>query len=58
MYLFEDVFMSEAAQIIVAAAVFMVSLKGIIWVLRCPRDSPNYKLPPVQLPWFKEGSDR
>lgn len=37
--------MSESAQIILAIAVLLGSLRGIIWVVRCPRDSPNYKLP-------------
>lgn len=50
--------MTDTAQIIIAAAIFMVSLKGLIWVLRCPRDSPNYRLPPLQLPWIREGRDR
>jgi hypothetical protein len=49
--------MSETAQIIVATAILMVALKGIIWVIRCPKDSPNYRLPPVQLPWLREGND-
>ena len=40
--------MTEPAQIILAIAVLLGSLKGIIWVVRCPRDSPNYKLPRSQ----------
>jgi len=46
---------SEPAQIIIAVAILMLSLKGIIWALRCPKDSPNYKLPPLRLIWWKEG---
>jgi hypothetical protein len=49
--------MTETAQIIVAIAILMVALKGIIWVIRCPKDSPNYRLPPVRLPWLQEGND-
>lgn len=37
--------MSEPAQIILAIAVLLGSLKGIIWVVRCPKDSPHYQLP-------------
>jgi hypothetical protein len=49
--------MSEPAQIITALAVLMIPLKGLIWVIRCPRDSPNYKLPPLKLLGWREGSD-
>lgn len=47
--------MSEAAQIILALACLMASLKGIIWAFRCPADSPNYRLPPLRLLWWREG---
>jgi hypothetical protein len=46
--------MSEAAQIIASTAIPLVALKGIIWVIRCPKDSPNYRLPPLRLPWVRE----
>lgn len=49
--------MSETAQIIVALAIPMVALTRIIWVIRCPKDSPNYRLPPLRMPWLREGSD-
>jgi len=49
--------MSETAQVIVAIAILMMALKGIIWVVRCPKDSPNYRLPPLRLPWLREGND-
>lgn len=56
-FLFEAWTMSEPAQIITALAILMIPLKGLIWVIRCPRDSPNYKLPPLKLLGWREGSD-
>lgn len=49
--------MSETAQIILAMAALLISLKGIIWVIRCPKDSPNYRLPTLTLPWVRERSE-
>lgn len=49
--------MSELAQIIIAIAILMLPLKGLIWAFRCPKDSPNYKLYPVKLFWWHENKD-
>lgn len=41
--------MTEIIVILTCFAVAEVSrsLPGIIWAIRCPPDSPNYKLPPI-----------
>jgi hypothetical protein len=49
--------MAEPAQIIMAIAILLASLKGIIWALRCPKDSPNYKLPTLNLSFWRETKD-
>ena len=40
--------MPELMAVLICFAVREVvrSLPGIIWSIRCPADSPNYKLPP------------
>jgi len=49
--------MSDEAQIILAIAALLLPLKGVIWALRCPKDSPNYRLQPVRLLWWREDKE-
>jgi hypothetical protein len=58
MFLSEALKMNGTAQIILASAVLLASAKGVIWVFRCPKDSPNYKLPPLQLAFWRETKDQ
>ncbi|MEA3015453.1 MAG: hypothetical protein QOI38_175 [Sphingomonadales bacterium] len=50
--------MSETAQVIwalgSAAAMILAATTGIIWALRCAPDSPNYRLPRLNLPWWRD----
>lgn len=46
--------MDQLAQIIFATACLMASFKGIIWAFRCPKDSPNYKLPNLHMGIWRE----
>lgn len=50
--------MNDTAQIIISVAIFAVAAKGVIWAFRCPKDSPNYKLPPVQIGLWKETNQK
>jgi hypothetical protein len=58
MFLSKALQMSEPAQIILAIAVLFGSLKGIIWVIRCPKDSPHYKLPSARLSVWPPDKER
>ncbi len=52
-----EVQMNDAAQIILALAALMSSAKGIIWAIRCSKDSPNYVNPSFRLT-FRARDDR
>ena len=46
--------MNDAAQIIFALAFLTLASKSLIWAIRCPKDSANYKLPSIQIGSWKE----
>ncbi len=51
--------MNDAAQIICSLALLMLASKSLIWAIRCPRDSSNYKLPNIQIgSWGEKNDDR
>ena len=52
-FLFEPP-MNDIAQIIFALAILAAASKGVIWAFRCPKDSPNYRLPNLQIGIWKE----
>lgn len=47
--------MDGTALIIAALGVPLATLPAIIWAVRCPRDSPNYKRPTIHLSWWRKG---
>lgn len=47
---------NDIAQIIFALAIFMVPLKGVIWSLRCSKDSPNYINPSFRVKFGRDKS--
>jgi len=49
--------MNDAAQIICALALLMIASKSLIWAIRCPKDSANYKLPTIQIGSWREKQD-
>jgi hypothetical protein len=46
--------MNDTAQIIISVAILAVAVKGVIWSFRCPKDSPHYKLPPLEIGLWRE----
>jgi hypothetical protein len=46
--------MNDAAQIILSLAVLALASKSVIWAVRCPKNSANYKLPSIQIGSWKE----
>lgn len=55
-FLFE-IDVNDAAQIIFALAFLTLASKSLIWAIRCPRDSANYKLPTIQIGSWREKHD-
>lgn len=49
-----DMVMNDAAQVIIALAFLTLASKSLIWAVRCPKDSANYKLPSIQIGAWKE----
>jgi hypothetical protein len=47
--------MNDVAQVIFALAFLTLASKSLIWALRCPKDSANYKLPSIQIGSWREG---
>ena len=53
-----EMLMNDTAQIIISVAILAVAAKGLIWAFRCPKDSPHYKLPPVQIGLWREANHK
>lgn len=49
-----EIAMNDAAQVIFALAFLTLASKSLIWAVRCPKDSANYKLPSIQIGSWKE----
>jgi hypothetical protein len=49
MIFLSEMTMNDVAQVILALAFLTLASKSLIWAIRCPKDSANYKLPSIQI---------
>ncbi|KTE10067.1 hypothetical protein ATE71_12370 [Sphingopyxis sp. H115] len=56
MMFLSEIAMNDVAQVIFALAFLTLASKSLIWALRCPKDSANYKLPSIQIGSWRESN--